>query len=302
MRVLEFLSSPIASYGHLVCSSWCFGDAGALWFHTHAPAIFSLCEPYDLIVLRDMPQMFLGRQHPLASHFNLRGANAALTGRISGTYDEFIKSKRSSDSRKNLRWKDAKLAQEGNLQFHSSLSGADLHKAADELFADQGQRLEEAGVKDPFGPAERAFFHQLLSARDGRTRFNVLRLSVDGAGLSSILAGFHGDTCSDMMTSLANSPLRKYSPGDLVLRKLIELCCDKGYGQLDLGIGDHDYKRVWASDELTLFHLIKGRTLKGIFFAAGIFATQGLARVVKRNKTLRSCYNTSRRFLRGKRP
>ncbi len=255
-----------------------------------------------MIYLRDMPLVFDGRKHPLSSHFNLRGANAALTGNIVGTLDEFVKSKRGPDSRKNMRWKDAKLAQAGDLQFRSTLSGEDLRKAADELFADQGRRLEEAGVKDPFGPEERAFFHHLLSVRDGRTRFDVLRLSIDGAGLSSIMAGFHGETCSDLMTSLADSPLRKYSPGDLVLRNLIGLCCEQGYRQLDLGIGDHDYKRVWAMNELELFHLIKGRTMKGICVAAYIYATQSLARLVKRNKTFRSWFNASRRYLRGTRP
>jgi CelD/BcsL family acetyltransferase involved in cellulose biosynthesis len=297
--VLEFLSSPLASYGHLACNSWCFSDAGAQWFHSHAPAIFLLCEPHDLIDLRDMPMIFDGLKHPLASHFNLRGANAALTGPISGNLEEFVKSRRGPDSRKNMRWKDAKLAQAGNLQFESTLSGEELHKAADELFTDQGHRLEEAGVTDPFGPTERAFFQQLLGSRDARTRFNVLRLSIDGGGLSSIMAGFHGESCSDLMTSLASSPLRKYSPGDLVLRKLIGLCCENGYKLIDLGIGDHDYKRVWAGDELQLFHLIKGRTLKGICIATGIYATQSLARAIKRNMTLRSWFNASRRFLRG---
>jgi CelD/BcsL family acetyltransferase involved in cellulose biosynthesis len=302
VTMLEFMSSPLASYGHLVCSHWCFSEAGQAWFQSHALAIFSLCEPYDLVDLRDMPSGFDGHKHPLASHFNLRGANTALTGHVSGTFDEFVKARRGSDSRKNMRWKDAKLAQAGDLQFHSALSGEALHQAADELFADQGRRLVEAGVRDPFGPAERAFFHELISTHSDQTRFSVLRLSIDGSGLSSIMAGFHGDTCSDLMTSLANSPLRKYSPGDLVLRKLIGLCCENGYRQLDLGIGDHDYKRVWAGNELELFHLVKGRTLKGICVAAFIYATQSLARVIKGNKTLRSWFNASRRYLRGTRP
>ncbi len=301
IRILEFISSPLASYGHLLCSPWCFSNTGKQWFENHLQTIFKLCEPYDLIVLRDMPLVYNGTVHPLASHFNLRGANTALTGKLTGNLDEFVASKRSADSRKNIRWKDSKLAQAGDLRFDSSLTGEALLEAADELFLDQGRRLREAGVRDPFGPAQREFFHRLLTSDDRNSRFNVLRLSVGGQGLSSILAGFHGDTCSDMMTSLASSPMRKYSPGDLVLRKLIGLCCERGFSHLDLGIGDHDYKRHWAEDEIQLFHLVKGGSFKGVIAAASVYAMQSITRLIKGNKILRSWFNVLRRYFRGTR-
>jgi CelD/BcsL family acetyltransferase involved in cellulose biosynthesis len=302
LKTLEFLSAPLASYGHLVCSPWCFEEAGRQWFDNHFESLPALCEPYDLLAFRDMPGTIEGKLHPLVSQFNLRAPNTALTGHLGPSYDAFIASKRRADSRKNIRWRDSKLEQAGVLTFEPALENEALHQAADEMFADQGRRLEEAGIRDPFGETERTFYHRLLASSAPHTRFGVLRLSIDGNGLSSIFAAFHHHTCSDLMTSLAQSPLRKYSPGDLVLRKLISHCCDKGFTQLDLGIGDHDYKRHWAEDELVLHHIIKGRSFKGIAAATSLYATQLATRVVKRNRFMRQLFNTTRRHLRGSRP
>lgn len=299
LKTVEFLSAPLASYGHLACSQWCFSEAGKGWFNSHFEDLLALCEPYDLLLLRDMPSAIGGVSHPLAAHFNLRAPNAAFTGLLAGTFEEFINSRRSANSRKNLRWKNSKLDQAGKLSFDAGLRGSELREAADELFSDQGRRLEEAGIRDPFGEAEREFYHRLLESRISDTRFNVMRLSVDGQGLSSIFAAFHRGTCSDFMTSLAASPLRKYSPGDLVLRKVIAHCYENGITQLDLGIGDHDYKRLWASDELVLHHIVKGRTLKGVVAACAVYAKQLITRAIKSNRLLRGWFNAMRRFLRG---
>jgi CelD/BcsL family acetyltransferase involved in cellulose biosynthesis len=300
LKTLEFLSAPLASYGHLVCSPWCFSDAGRNWFDNHFESLLLLCEPFDLFDFRDMPSTFQGRVHPFSSQFNLRAPNTALTGHLGPSFDEFVSSKRGPDSRKNIRWRDSKLQQSGVLAFQSELAGEDLRIAADEMFADQGRRLEEAGIRDPFGEIERTFYHRLLASQTPNTQFKVMRLSIDGKGLSSIFAAFHHHTCSDLMTSLAQSPLRKYSPGDLVLRKVISHCCDKGFTHLDLGIGDHDYKRHWAEDELVLHHIVKGRTLKGAVAAGGVYTKQLVTRLIKGNRHMRYWFNSTRRYLRGR--
>jgi CelD/BcsL family acetyltransferase involved in cellulose biosynthesis len=298
--ILEFLTTPLQSYGHLVCSPWCNTGAGQAWFEEHFISILDMAGYFDVVNLRDMPADLHGLRHPFVAHFNLHAPDSSLTTHFAPDIDTFISQRRSSDSRKNMRWRDTKLARAGKLEFSASLMGSELLQAADELFIHQGRRLAEAGVADPFGESEREFFRALLEkSASSNAVFKLLRLSIDGQGISSILAAFHGNTCSNIMTSLAQTPLRKYSPGDFVLRKLIELGCELGFTHLDLGIGDHDYKRQWASNTLTLHHIISGRTLKGLLYATWLYGEQSIRRVIKKHRVLRTVFFECRRRLFG---
>jgi CelD/BcsL family acetyltransferase involved in cellulose biosynthesis len=299
--ILEFLTAPLASYGHLVCGAWCNTEDGYEWFEQHFDQILELAGNFDVVCFRDMPADLNGLRHPFSAHFNMLGPDTSLTTSLARDVETFIAERRSSDSRKNMRWRDSKLAQAGKLEFSSSLKAEELMKAAEELFYDQGKRLSEAGIADPFGTRERVFFKTLLSSQNPvKPTFRILRLSLDGLGISSIFAAFHGNTCSNIMTSLAQTSLRRYSPGDLVLRKLIGLGCELNFAHLDLGIGDHDYKKQWANTYVALHHTIRGRTFKGVIFAALLFIEQSMRRVFKTNRMLREAFFEVRRRLFGK--
>ncbi len=301
-RILEFLSAPLAAYGHLVCGPWCSTAQGQTWFTDHLQHILDFAGEHDLVAFMDMPADFGGFPHPFTCHFNMLSPNESLTVRLSAPFERFVETKRKPESRKNIRWRDGKLAAAGKLEFHSELEGKELAVAADELFADQGKRLAEAGINDPFGELEREFYHRILAAPTSHTKFNVFRLSLNGQGLSSIFAGLHGTSCNDLMTSLAQSPMRKFSPGDLVLRKVMALCCERQINHLDFGIGEHEYKRQWSDGEVILHHMIRARTVRGLFVSLAIYGEQKMRREIKTRPTLRNLYFNMRRKLYGKPP
>ena len=41
----------------------------------------------------------------------------------------------------------------------------------------------------------------------------------------------------------------KFSPGDLILTRLIEHCCNAGFGGFDLGMGMERYKLSWCEED-----------------------------------------------------
>ena len=293
--VVEVLSTHIASYGHGVWHNWCHSQDGKRWFDSHIDEMFAVLGKVDVIALHDMPATLAGVHHPLAPCFNVRSSNNAYTLNLPKSYQTLLESKRSPDSRKNIRWRDNKLAAAGLLEFETELLGAEQSDALGELFDDQKTRLGESGISDPFGPEERLFFHKLLLCTETNTRIQIARLKLNSHGISSILAARHGNTCTDLMTSLALTGYRKYSPGDLALRRLMQHCCSSGITHFDLSVGESNYKKKWADESVELFHIIKGRTLKGRIYALYLQSGQFLRRMVKNNEKLKALFYGFRR-------
>lgn len=302
VRVLEWMSSPLASNGYGVYDLWCVSREGQEWLSSHFYRILNAAGEYDAIALRDMPVELNGHAHPLSGLMNVEAPNKTYYFPITQGFDSLLSAKRSSESRKNIRWRDNKLTSFGRVGFSGDHSPAESRQALNELFSDQAARLAESGVADPFGARERTFFdHMLQHATTGSTQLKVYRLSLDGTGLSSILAAFHNDVCVDLLTSLADTTYRKYSPGDLVLRRLIKHCCETGVRTFDLSIGVADYKLVWCDQPTTLRCILLGKTPKGLAFAGLYAAEQVFKGFAKKSPLFRNAYFEARRWLKGKR-
>ena len=298
VNILEWMTAPLASYGYGVFDAWSLSDNGQDWFIRNFSAIVRLIGKIDVISLLDMPYELHACAHPFQELINIPAPNSAYALALEQNYDTLLTRKRSSDTRKNIRWRDSKLRSSGTLRFERDFSLEEHHIVLDEMLDDQAKRLAESGVVDPFGPRERAFFHRLIELSYGsHTHIGVRRLSVDGKGLSSILAGVHSGTCTDIITSLAQSPHRKFSPGDMVLRGLIEESCKAGHKTFDLSIGIADYKLQWCDETIRLGHIIRANSAKGFAFALFHYGEQTVKRISKKSPVFRNAYFATRRKL-----
>jgi CelD/BcsL family acetyltransferase involved in cellulose biosynthesis len=303
VKVLEWMTSPLASYGYGVFDSWGLSITGQDWFTRNFSAIFGIIGGIDVISLREMPYEMHSRAHPLQDLVNIAAPNCAYAIHLGQDYETLLTRKRSADSRKNIRWRDNKLHSAGDLKFENAFNHQDHHAYLDEMLDDQARRLAESGVTDPFGARERAFFHRLVEvSRTSHTQVSVRRLSLNGQGLSSILAGNHFDTCTDIITSLAQSPHRKFSPGDKVLRCVIADSCKSGHKIFDLSIGVADYKLQWCDETIKLGHMIKANSAKGFAAALLHYCEQSLKRLSKKSLMFRNLYFATRRNLKRVKP
>ena len=58
----------------------------------------------------------------------------------------------------------------------------------------------------------------------------------------------------------------KYSPGRILLLKLIQWSIENGLKYFDFTIGNESYKKDWCDNQLELYKVIKPITLKGLAF------------------------------------
>jgi CelD/BcsL family acetyltransferase involved in cellulose biosynthesis len=294
--VLEWLGAPHAGYGYGLYAKD-FLPRAAAWFSQSLPAIFDAIGEADLVLLQEMPEALHGASHPLVRLFNLRGANRSFAMALRENYDELYALKRSGETRRSNRKRDHKLAELGALEFGLPTTPAQTTEVLDHMFADQANRLAESGVYGVFGETEQAFIRKLAEV-PGMLAPYFLKL--DGRILAVMLGGIHGGNYWALISSLADGPERKFSPGDAALRRTIEACCARGLTRFDFSAGDTSYKPQWADVEIGLYCLVGARRLRALPQAAAYAAAIAVKGFVKRNATLRKGAMSLRKVMRAR--
>ena len=300
VRVLEWLGSPHNNYG---CGLYHpdFLGLARRWFDDNWPELMATAGPYDAIALSDMPDRLNGIGNPMAGIFNLRGANRSYAMRLSADFAAMYKEQRSAGDRRSARKKENGLAQAGAITFGLPDGKDALHGVLDTMFEQQENRLAERGVHDVFGPAERAFIHRIADLQDERDPVLApYELKCGGETLAVMLGGIFGGTYWALISSLAATDLRRYSPGDIALRRTIEACCQRGLNSFDFSAGTSRYKKSWAGEVIQLHCHLGARNLRGLALTSAIAIKQVLKRRIKETPLVLALANSMRRGLRGR--
>lgn len=277
-RILEWLGTPHTTYGHGLFSPAHLPLARD-WLSRNWAGVAKLAGPIDAIFMANMPETLSGKPHPFQQLFTMRGANRCYRTALESNYEAFLTKKRSKETRRYYRKKERAFTAQGNLTFGVPETREEMHATLTTMFEQQEKRLGECGIHGVFGPVEREFIHRLADIQDETNPvFLPYRLQFNGKTLAVLLGGVQGNTFWAMISSLAETELRKYSPGDLALRRTIEASCKQGLARFDFAAGDTAYKLHWA-DEVVQFHeLLTAVSLRGLPWVC----FQGAATIAKR--------------------
>jgi CelD/BcsL family acetyltransferase involved in cellulose biosynthesis len=124
-------------------------------------------------------------------------------------------------------------------------------------------------------------------------------MKADGELEAVALGGLYGGGYWALISSLGSPRLRRYSPGDALLRRTIEACCAKGLKFFDFSTGSFDYKLAWADEEIRLFHSVRGLTPRGYAWALQRCLALAGKRFIKRTPLLWKAIARTRRSLFG---
>ena len=302
IRTLEWLGAPHSSYGFGLYLP-AFLPMARQWFDDNWQQIVTLAGPVDAIALCEMPVRLQGIDNPMAGLFNLTGANRSYVLNLSPDFEKLHAAKRPSEDRRAARKKEQNLQAMGGLEFALPNGRAEMHDILDVMFEQQKSRLAEQGVHGVFGPAERWFFHRIAERQDEDNPVLAPYFIKSGGNVLAVLmGGLHGGTFWALISSLAPGDLRKYSPGDLALRRTIADCCARGLDRLDFSAGDSRYKLNWSDEVVQLHAIVGARTLRGLPFAALFAIRQRVKSVIKGSPMLMSVAITVRRLLFGRKP
>ena len=100
-----------------------------------------------------------------------------------------------------------------------------------------------------------------------------------------------------LLSSIIDGELRRWSPGQLLLRHQIREACDHGFSHYDLGVGEAPHKLDWCDERLKLVDSLIAFEPAGYAVTLSLAAKLALKRVVKGNPTLWALARWVRRTL-----
>jgi len=246
-RVLSFIDEGMSDYNGPVV----FPAAAQLSQNTVMrllEAVVASVPPHDAIALRKMPERVETLANPLWQLTNL--SSEASTHAISLTRPmEAIE--QSIRSIRNIKKHSRALQQMEGFRFFVAHTEAERHAILEVMLRQKQRRFEETMVPGfDAHPEKQRFFEE---ATEQLARHNALHLSALAIG-ETILATMwsvvrNGHYCA-MITTFENGKWSRFSPGKVLILRLLYALKTDGHMCFDLGFGDEPWK-IGLRDQTT---------------------------------------------------
>ena len=243
-------------------------------------------EAPDLLVLVNQPQTWAGVANPFAMMPHQASPSAAYATTLTSDAESLFGEKLSSDARKKLRKKEAKLAALGPVTHVVASGAAEREELLDAFLKLRNARFRAQHISSPFEAKEMAAFIAAASAGE-QAGIELHALKV-GARIVAVYGGaaWQGQW-SGMFNAFDMDPaIAAASPGDLLLQRIVAKCCHDGLQRFDLGIGAARYKSAVCDEEIALFDTFVPLSAAGHALKLALAAKQKVKGAVKRDPRL----------------
>jgi CelD/BcsL family acetyltransferase involved in cellulose biosynthesis len=241
----------------------------------------------DYMLLTHAPPMIGPARNPFcALPLHSFGASAYGTT-LGGDWHTYYSKHRSARTRSRLRRKEAALAQHGPIVF-GAVTDPDRRVAlAAEIVRCKADRLRStAGEFNTLARRDvQSFFSQLAGAAvDGD--FFVFELTVGGRLAAAAIGLVSGGCFYYEVSAYPEEAFRRFSPGSLLLHRLMEWAIARGCTRFDFTVGDESYKAEWCEESWALGCGAWPRTMRGRLGASLAIGALWLVGNVKRHPAL----------------
>lgn len=250
----------------------------------------------DLYYLRNQPRRFETFENPLVDDNALKSASFAYGTTLPATAEAFA-ARFSSDTRKKLRRKEARLAESGAVVYDHHAKGASGAEIVDALIR---QKSERFAIGSTFSRCNLPkLLHSLRDTpEDGGVELHALRVG------GRIVATYAGVTRGGRFSAMLNSfdqdeAIARCSPGDLLLHALMRNLVSRGMTHFDLGAGEARYKSQVCDETIELYDAFLPATARGVLAAPTLSAYLRLKRRVKQTPALAKAYERLHSALRA---
>jgi CelD/BcsL family acetyltransferase involved in cellulose biosynthesis len=154
---------------------------------------------------------------------------------------------RSANFRQSLRRKRRRLGSVGDLRFERLENPVDVGRFVDWLFDRKSELVQELGAARSWvqRPETRAFFVSQITGRCEGGSVVALALELDGTAVAGCICLVSPSRMEYLVTGYDDARFGAFSPGHLLVEDCARWAIHRGL-DLDLGIGEADYKLRWA--------------------------------------------------------
>lgn len=217
----------------------------------------------DLYILANQPAVWGGLGNPLLALPHRPSPSLQHEADLAADGEAFLARTLSKRARKHVRQKEAKLAVLGPVRHMEARTVSEVDRVAGALTAQRSAR---------YGTLADADIGAFLRAAAGPSSAAVeLHALLCGDTIVATFAGARHDRhLSGMLISIAADPTwAAYSPGDLLLARVMARHCAAGTRAFDLGVGEARYKDSFCPRAVPLFDTVFGITWRGRAAACG---------------------------------
>lgn len=223
----------------------------------------------------DKLEEWLGRNADGSVSVFLTARRRAPFLKISGGWESFWGAK-TAKFRHNIDRSERKLRELG-ARLERLEEPGDVNGWIESSFSLYRKRWSGLYNASAFGRRENAADFKVLAGdllRQGKLDFT--RLAVDGAPISFAFSLVERGVYYFWIHATDNgAPWGRYSPGQVLIKNLVERACRRGLTGFDFMVGDEDYKRHWTNEARQLTTCVLARKdvfsrLAGLSRAAGI--------------------------------
>ena len=251
--------------------------------------------------LKQQPYEWDGVKNPMARLPHRPSANMGHAILLESDFDTLYRNRFSGKSRNTLGRKERRLREQYTVEMGWAHSTEERAKLIEEFFRQKSQQFTEQGITDTFAdPRHRAFYHEMAalpSGNPGALQIGYLKADSQIAAISCGI--FFKDRFATLLTSIDDGPVRRHSPGALLLHFQIEDACRRGLNFFDMGVGDSRHKQEWCDVDTPLFESIISFDERGYLLTLPLTARLAAKRYIKTRPKLWSLAQTMRRTLYG---
>ncbi|MEJ2118528.1 MAG: GNAT family N-acetyltransferase, partial [Alphaproteobacteria bacterium] len=229
---------------------------------SHDPAIAA-------VGLKNMPTVWDGLANPLALNGCTSAASNLWLLPLEKDFATLLERRGvSKKTASTYRRKRNNLQKIGEVEIVDAV-GSEQYTALIDTFLQQKRRwLQERGIQSDMATSEFRNFLLSLAERSKVGDDRLLRISVlkvAGEVAATILGASFQNCYSMFSSSLSTDPaVTKSSPGDQLLHKLFEECCQSGHTICEFGIGRTPQKERWQKAGEPLVDLYRPVSARGM--------------------------------------
>ncbi len=216
--------------------------------------------------------------------------------RLSSDWTAYYQRKRSGQTRRKERKKEEKLGQHGPIDFFIAQTEEEIDVAVAALVAQKSASYTLKGVKCLFRDEAYVDFikdYTLTHARSGLVVLAGIRVRNEIIATQwGLIRGGH--FCC-LVLSRDHGRFARYSPGNILLRRLLEWCCGRDIKIFDFTYGNEAFKDHWCDSKIELYDSYLPVTFRGRLIVGGIALLNSMQRLLRRSSRVHAFATTLRK-------
>lgn len=218
--------------------------------------------------------------------------NPCFYFKLGCSFDEYFKKEASSKSRQNLRRRERRLFETGNVKVEHYADG----KVTPEVLLRIAAVEEQSWLKRRGAAVLQKPFYQKLLLKMAKAGIgHVWLMTIDGEDAAFEYVFISHKRLQFGWRAFSLKYTSSVSIGQILMMHTIRDACSNGILSMDIGHGEADYKRFWADDSYKVNRVVAGCGLMGRLIATYYYLIWRLAEI----EWFHLSYRRIRRIFRG---